>query len=296
MAGLWFPDRTDEPPAPVRLDVGRLPAYSAMWTPDAELSDMALVEVSRSCRRACAFCASSRLVMGPCRVVPAERVLSVIPPEAPRVGLVGTAVSDHPELPRLLEALVSQGRGVGVSSVRVDRLDASLLGLLTRGGLRTLTVGVDGASERIRRTVHKGVTEADLVRAAELAAAAGLHRIKLYQLVGLPDETDADLDEFVALVERLRRKVSVAVTLTPFVPKPGTPLADVTQVPIREAQRRLKYLQKRLRRVARVRPDSARWAWVEARIARGGVDMGEVILAAHRAGGTFADYRRALEP
>jgi radical SAM superfamily enzyme YgiQ (UPF0313 family) len=261
---------------------------------------MALVEVARSCRRACAFCASSRLVMGPCRTVAAEDILAAVPDAAPRVGLVGTAVSDHPELPRLLETLVGQGhgqgRGVGVSSIRVDRLDAALLGLLVRGGLRTLTVGVDGASERLRRAVRKGVTEEHLARAAELAAAAGLRRMKLYQLVGLPQETDTDLDEFVDLATRLSRTVPVTVTLTPFVPKPGTPLQDAPALPVSELGRRLKRVQHALRPVARVRPDSARWAWVEAHLARGDEATAEAVLAAERAGGTFRDYARVLSP
>ena len=333
-AGFWFPHTGAPPPPPARLPLARLPARSAIWSPDAELPDMALVEVARSCRRACSFCASSRLVMGPCRTVDAEDILAAVPDAAPRVGLVGTAVSDHPALPRLLETLVGQGRGVGVSSVRADRLDADLLSLLVRGGLRTLTIGVDGASERLRRAVKKGVTEQDLVRAAELAAGAGpgrgarsgsgssasasfgsgsgsgsgsgpgarsgsgtgIRRLKLYQLVGLPEETDADLDEFVALATRLSRTVPVTVTLTPFVPKPGTPLRDAPALPVAELSRRLKRVQHALRPVARVRPDSARWAWVEARLARGDEATAEAVLAAERAGGTFRDYARGLEP
>ncbi len=293
--GLFWPGRgAGEPPAPLRLAAEHLPAWSAIWSPDAELTNMALVEVARSCKRACAFCASSRLAMGPCRTVPADAILAAIPEAAPRVGLVGTAVSDHPDLRRLLESVVARGREVGVSSIRVDRLDAELLELLQRGGLRTLTVGVDGASERLRRAVRKGVTEEHLVRAAELAQAAHLRRLKLYQLVGLPEEADADLDELVALVERLARIVPVTLTVTPFVPKPGTPLFDASPLPVKEIQRRLKRVQHRLRRVARVRPDSARWAWVEAQIARGDAATGEAVLAAERAGGRYADYRRAL--
>lgn len=293
-AGFWWPREGTPPPPPVRVDLGRLPAYSERWSPDAELSNMALVEVARGCQRACAFCASSRLAQGPCRVVPASRILGAIPKEAPRVGLVGTAVSDHPELRPMLTAIVEAGRGVGVSSLRADRLDAELLALLSQGGLRTLTLGVDGASERLRRAMHKGVTAEALVKAADLATAAGMRRIKLYQMVGLPEETDADLDEFVALVRTIRRRAPVAVTLSPFVPKPGTPLANAGQATVTEVQRRLRRLAAGLGGIARVRQGSARWALVEALLARGDERAAEAAFDAERAGGRFSDYRRAL--
>lgn len=295
-AGFWWPHAGEAPPPAARADSDRLPAFSERWSPDAELTDMALVEVARGCRHACAFCSSSRLAQGPCRLVPAERILAAVPEAAPRVGLVGTAVSDHPELSRILAALVEAGRGVGVSSVRADRLDAPLLDLLRQGGLRTLTLGVDGASERLRRAVHKGITAEDLLRAADLAAAAGLRRMKLYQLVGLPGESDEDLDEFVGLAAELSRRAPLTITLTPFVPKPGTPLAEAPQLPLPEVQRRLRRLTARLGGLCRVRPDSVRWAFIEAILARGDERVAEAVLDAERAGGRFSDYRRALVP
>jgi radical SAM superfamily enzyme YgiQ (UPF0313 family) len=294
--GFWWPHLGSPPPEPARADASRLPAFSERWSPDAELSNMVLVEVARGCRHACSFCCSSRLAQGPCRLLPADRILAAVPEAAPRVGLVGTAVSDHPELAQILTSLVGSGRGVGVSSVRADRLDEPLIELLQKGGLRTLTLGVDGASERLRREVHKGITAEDLLRAADLAAAAGLRRLKLYQLVGLPGETDEDLEEFARLAAELSGRAPLTITLTPFVPKPHTPLCDAEQLPLREVQRRLRRLSARLGAFARVRPDSARWASIEAILSRGDELTAEAVLEAELSGGRFSDYRRALSP
>ncbi len=290
--GCWWPQTGTPPPRPLRVGPELLPAHSAIWSPDAELRDMFLVEVGRGCNRACAFCATSRPAAGRCRTVAVDRVLARIPQQATRVGLVGAAVSDHPGLREILSSLVDSGREVGLSSVRADRLDEALVALLARTGLRTLTLGVDGASARLRRQVHKGVTEEHILQGAHLAAGAGLRRLKLYQLVGLPGETDEDLDEMVSFTQRLSRILPVTLAVSPFVPKPGTDLADATQASPKEVDRRLRYLRKSLRGRVRIQPASARWAWVEARIAQGDESTGEAVLRAWERGGKFADFKR----
>lgn len=292
--GFWWPHTGAPPPPPLRVGSEVLPAHSAMWSPDAELRDMFLVEVGRGCNRACAFCATSRTAGGRCRVVEVDRVLARVPDQATRVGLVGAAVSDHPGLREILSSLVAGGREVGLSSIRADRLDEDLVALLARAGLRTLTLGVDGASARLRRQVHKGVTEEHLLQGARLAAGAGLRRLKLYQLVGLPGETDEDLDEMVRFTRELSRILPVTLGVSPFVPKPGTDLADASQAPPKEVDRRLRHIRKSLQGRVRIQPASARWAWVEARIAQGDESTGEAVLRAWERGGKFADFKREL--
>ncbi len=293
-AGCWWPDSGAPAPPPLRVGPELLPAHSALWSPDAELSDMFLVETGRGCNRACGFCATSREAAGRCRVVPAARVLATIPDEATRVGLVGAAVSDHPELREILTTLIDSEREVGLSSIRADRLDPSLVALLQRAGLRTLTLGVDGASARLRGLVKKGVTEAHLREAARLAQEAGLRRLKLYQLVGLPEETDEDLDEMVQLTLELSHTLPVTLAVSPFVPKPGTPLGSASQAPVKEVDRRLRYVRKKLQGRVRIQPASARWAWVEAHLARGDEATGEAVLRAWERGGKFAHFKAEL--
>lgn len=282
------------PPANVCSDAA-LPAAARVWTPHAALPDMFLVEISRGCPRRCAFCLSRR-ALRPERRVPVERVWERVPAAAPRIGFVGSAVSDHPGLPTLLERAVARGQGVGLSSVRADRVDDALLELLVRGGLRTLTVAADALSERLRASVHKGVREEHLVRAAELARARRLPGLKLYTLVGLPGEEDADLDEWLALCERLRAQVRLTVSVNPFVPKRGTPLEDAPLAPLPVLERRLTRLTRALARAGvQVRALSPKWAWVQWRLSHGGRELGRAARAAARAGGGFAAWRRALE-
>ncbi len=99
-----------------------LPAHSAIRTPHTVLSDMFLIETERGCSRGCTYCVMRRSTNGGMRIVPAERVLESIPADARRVGLVGAAVSDHPKIVSIVNALADRGCEVGLSSLRPDRL------------------------------------------------------------------------------------------------------------------------------------------------------------------------------
>ncbi|MBI5479562.1 MAG: radical SAM protein [Deltaproteobacteria bacterium] len=292
--GIWLPERAAEPGEPLVADDRHLPACSQITTPESELRDMFLVEVERGCSRSCRYCVMRRESRGSMRIVPAAAVLAAVPAAARRVGLVGAAVTDHPQLREILRALVDAGREVGISSARADRLDKEVVDLLRRGGQRTLTVAADGASQRLREALERHTSEEHLLAAGAFARAAGMRRLKVYQLVGAPGETDTDLDELVRFTRELCRIVPVALALSPLVPKAHTPLGDAPFGPVALLEARLHRLRAGLRGVAEVRAASARTAWIEHCLAKGGVEVGEAASAAARAGGGFGAWRRAL--
>ncbi len=273
-----------------------LPARGPILAPEAELSDMFLIEGERGCHRQCTFCVMRRSTNGGMRLVTPERILGFVPEEAKRVGLVGAAISDHPQLPGLIEALVESGRGVGVSSLRADRVarKPKIAELLRRGGYQTLTVASDAASQRLRRTLSKGTTEAHLLDCAALAREHRYRMLKVYMMVGVPGETEEDIEELIAFTLRLAAIHPTALGIAPFVPKRNTPMANDEFVGIPVVEARLQQIQKGLKGRAEVRPTSARWAWVEAKLAMGGPEMGLAVLRAVEAGGRFSDWKRAL--
>ncbi|HEY1907045.1 MAG TPA: radical SAM protein [Myxococcaceae bacterium] len=277
-----------------RADDSRLPARSQILTPNTELSSMFLIEPERGCSRGCHYCVMRRTTNGGMRTVPPERVLELVPEYARRVGLVGAAVTDHPRIVELLRALVDSGHEVGVSSLRADRLSQELVDTLRRGGARVLTVASDGASQRMRDLVDRKHSEEQLVRAARFAAAAGMERLKVYSMVGLPLETDADVDELVRFTLELAGHLPVALGVSPFVSKRHTPLDGAPFAGIREVDGRLERLRRGLKGRAEVRPTSARWAWVEYMLAQCGPEAGLAAMDAWRAGGQFAAWRRAF--
>ncbi|MBI5535239.1 MAG: radical SAM protein [Deltaproteobacteria bacterium] len=272
-----------------------LPAWAPIQTPHTELRNMFLIEVVRGCSRGCHYCVMRRSTNCGMRVIPIERILERIPQDARRIGLVGASVSDHPKVADLVEQLADRGAQVGLSSLRPDRMSERMVAALKRAGYRTLTAAMDGASERLRKAVDRRTTEQHLLRVAERARACGIERLKLYLMVGLPTETDDDIEECAHFVRGLSRTLPISLGISPFCPKRNTPLADAPFAGARVIEHRLSLLRSRVKGRADVRATSTRWAWVEAVLARGGPDEGQAVLEALQEGGSFASYRRAFE-
>lgn len=300
LPGGWVPERHGARlPAAARASERHLPARSAWLAPEAELSSMFLVEGERGCHRACTFCVLRRTTNGGMRLVEAAALEDLIPADAKKVGLVGAAISDHPELPALLGRLVAAGRQVSVSSLRADQLarKPAIARCLRESGARTLTTASDGASERLRRALKKGTTFDHLLAVARQAGALGFDGLKLYQMIGVPGETDDDLAELAREARELAaaaRPARLALGVAPFAAKRGTPLDGAPFAGVGLVEDRLRGLQSGLRGAAEVRPASARWAWVEHELAQGGPEVGLAMLRAWRSGGTFAAIKREL--
>ena len=297
LPGVWVPQEHGERlPKVAAADDAKLPATSAILTPHTELRSMFLIEPERGCSRGCTYCVMRRSTNGGMRLVSPERVKELLPDGIERVGLVGAAVTDHPKLPAILDHIVNErGLQVGISSLRADRLTDELVGLLAKGGYRTLTVASDGASERMRDKIERRTKARHIMRSAELAKKHGMKTLKVYMMVGLPDETDDDIDELVGFAKEISKVLRLAYGVAPFVAKRNTPLDGAPFAGIAEVEQRLSRLKLGLRGCAEVRPTSARWAWVEYLLAQGGADAGLRAYAAHLAGGSFAAWRRAFD-
>lgn len=294
--GFYVPSLHGEtlPPIAEAHDLD-LPARSELWTPDTELHDMVLIEPERGCHRGCTFCVMRRSTNGGMRTVSPERVLEVIPQEVPRVGLVGAAVTDHPKIKTIVRGLLEQGKKVGISSLRADRLDDEFVGLLAAGGYRSMTVALDAASVRLRDEIEKNLKNRHVERAAELAKAQGMKHLKIYVIVGLPNEFDADIDELIDFVLHLRKTLPIVLGVSPFVPKFHTPLADAPFAGEARAQELLNKLKRGLGGKAEVRGPGAREAYVEYRLAQGGHAHAEAAVAAAHEGGSLSAWKRALK-
>ena len=294
--GFYVPPvHGERPPAVAAADDTLLPAHSQIRTPHTELSDMFLIEPERGCHRGCTYCVMRRSTNGGMRLVAPAKVASLIPSDVRRVGLVGAAVTDHPGLPEILRHIVDGGREVGISSLRADRLNDEIVGLLKRGGYRTLTTAADGASERMRDIIQRKTKERHLLRAAELSRQHGMSQFKLYMMIGVPGETDADIDELGRFSQELAKAArKVVLGIAPFVAKRKTPLDGSAFEAIDVLDDRLARLRRAVQGRVTLRPTSPKWAWVEYRLAQGGFAAGRAAARAARAGGRFADWKAAL--
>ncbi len=271
-----------------------LPAWAPIRTPHAVLSNMFLIETERGCSRRCTYCVMRRSTNGGMRMASMDRILELVPDDARRVGLVGAAVSDHPKIVPIINTLADRGCEVGLSSLRPDRLNDDFVAALRRGGQTVLTTAMDGPSQRMREMLERKAKEPQLQRCAELTRRHGMARLKLYLMIGLPGETDDDIDECVKFTTELTKIAPIALGVAPFCAKRNTPLDGQPFAGIDVVDKRLERLRRGLRGRADVRSTSAKWAWIEYVLAQGGPAEGLATLEATRDGGSFAAYRKAF--
>jgi len=278
-----------------QADDAELPAWSPIRTPHTELSDMFLIETERGCSRGCQYCVMRRSTNGGMRIVPPERIMSLIPEDARKVGLVGAAVSDHPKVVQIVDDLASQGRQVSLSSLRPDRLNDAFIAALKKAGARALTTALDASSQRLRDRIDRKAKEKHFLRIAELVKAHALHHLKVYMMIGLPDETDADIDELIGFATELSRIHPLVIGISPFVAKRNTPLDGAPFAGIGLVEERLERLRRGLKGRVDLRATSARWAYVEYVLAQGSRAEGLAVLDAVHGGGKFSAYKSAFQ-
>ena len=210
--------------------------HSQLLTSEAEFSELYLTELGRGCSRGCRFCTAG-FIYRPPRLWDAEAVIAGLAERddtVSRVGLLGMEMAGNETLEEIAAHLSETGCALSFSSLRADRITPGILQLLADSHLKTVAIAPDGASERLRRVINKGLTEEDLLSAAERLAEAGLFNLKLYLMIGLPTETDDDLQEAVDLVKKIKgciepigrsrgRLCEIRISINCFAPKPWTP-------------------------------------------------------------------------
>jgi radical SAM superfamily enzyme YgiQ (UPF0313 family) len=293
MPGVFLPARHSHEPQWATAPKELLPAYSQIVTPHSELSNMFLVEAQRGCPRPCTFCLA-RTMYGPNRNNQAQELLDTIPEWVTKVGLVGAALSDFPHTKYVGKTLTERGIKLGVSSIRADTVDAELAEILKAGGLRTFTVASDAPSERLRRWLKKGITTEDLLKTAQISRDLGFKGLKVYMMIGLGPENDDDISELIAFTKELAGINRIALGISPFVPKRHTPHFADPFAGVQTIEKRLKRIQKELRTTAELRNVSAKWAWVENVIARGGPEVGMAAYGIYK-NESIGAWKKALE-
>jgi len=284
-------------------DINSFCTEEVISAPQTEMEDMFLVEVNRGCARSCRFCAAS-FAYRPARFRSNAEIIAAIDRGLQRkkkIGLVGTAVSDHPDLVHICEYIIAQKAQAGIGSLRIDRINEKIVDLIKANGIETVALAPEAGSQRMRDILRKDITEADIIRAAEIIVEKEIPNLRLYFMVGLPKEEEQDIDAIIELTGKIQHHVlhnsqgkkkfrRITLSINQFIPKPVTPLQWCALADVNDVGKKIKKIKNAFSREKQIKVihDVPKWNYVQALLSLGDRRVGEILLAVNRLEGNWA--------
>lgn len=263
--------------------------------------DRYIYEIMRGCSRGCRFCLAGYLYR-PVRERDEERIITKLVEEVIKYGweeaaLLSLSSSDYSCIRPLIKKIIEQLRhfktDISLPSLRVDSLDDDIIKLLNHTGQTGITIAPEAGSQRLRNIINKDITEEDILDLSRIAAANNWKIIKLYFMIGLPGETEEDVEEIVTLVQKILtitgKRQKINITLSPFIPKPHTPFQWAEMLNADELHRRVSIIKRELNRYksVKIKYHTIESSVLECVLTRGDREIGKVIYTAYQDGSTF---------
>ncbi len=282
------------PPAPINLLVPYIDI----------VHNRAPIEIMRGCTRGCRFCHAG-MINRPVRERSVQEIIDTMEKLIPatgfsEIGLLSLSSSDYTQIVQLVEAInrrfTAGGISVSLPSLRIDSVSVDLMEALAGQRRSGFTLAPEAASERLRKIINKPISDQQLLDTAREIYQRGWHTIKLYFMIGLPEEHQEDVEAIAVLSKRVRQvgeqaighRAQVHVSVSTFVPKPFTPFQWVPAEDMESIQQKIDLLKSRVRgKGLKLNWNDPENSVFEAWLARGDRRLAKVIEQAWRDGAKF---------
>lgn len=269
------------------------PAYTHIITRDTVFGDMFLVEIARGCPWGCKFC-SAREIYRPFRPMDVEKLKPLFKRSVEsglKVGLVGPALNDHPDIALIYDSIMGLNAKIDPPSLRPGMITDDLLELLRLFGVKGITLAPETGSQELRYSIGKIIENDTILNDIYALVSYGIRDIKLYFIIGLPNEDLGHIDATVDLIKRIRQtfiKVSmgnrrlghISVNINTMIAKPHTHFERLPMLETRQAKARIRRIVKSLKGMSNISIgfEGPKWAYLQGILARGDRDVLDLII------------------
>lgn len=280
--------------------------YTPIISPDAFFSNTFIIEMARGCANRCGFCLASYMNL-PLRCAPYEDILRYIDlglKYTHKIALLGAQISAHPqftEIFKFIDNKIKSGKKIemSVSSLRVDAVKPEIVKTLVDAGQKNITLAIEAGSDRLRKIINKNLPEEKIFEAVNISANAGLKGLKFYGMIGLPTETDEDINALVSLAQKIKKNYKsfdISFGFSSFVPKPNTPFQWIGREATKPLEQKAQYLKKEMHKIGvQATVSSIKWDYWQAVLSRGGEGFTDFLIDVYKNGGKLGDFKKSAK-
>ncbi len=280
--------------------------YTPLLSSDAFFKDTFILEMSRGCANRCGFCLASYLNL-PLRCVNYDELLKTIDlglSHTNKIALLGAQISAHPHFHEVCKYIYDKMQSgekieMSVSSLRVDAVSDDVVKTLVAAGQKNSTLAIEAGSNRLRKVINKNLNEEQIFNAVKIARNNGLKGLKFYGMLGLPTETQDDLEAIITLAKRLKKEnkgFDISFGFSSFVPKPNTPFQWFGREYTKSLEEKSNFIKKELHKLGiTVHISSIKWDYWQAVLSRGDESLNDFVLEVYKQGGKLGAFKSAAK-